>query len=538
MTSSLITDRRSVVGLAIIFSLLALLAVHSLTACASDTENVKEVENLTLVIHPDGTLEIKGAFEGEGPVKPEKGVQVTDGAGFFGLEATPTKVEGGYDWDIKASGEGHLILFNETSWSKLYINLESDSKGASGTAKILFDVQGKKASGKGTVNLDSSANGRTVTISINFDIDIQASMSTEDAAQLKKQLKSLTPDVLNLAMSQQGITFLKFNKIDLSDLSITENGVKGTGAVEMEINYDDYISWYKGMLIMTRANETEINETEIEEKVKTLEAMINASLSGKSTSHISFTLDLEGKSVEFNFDLTAHVPAEVINGIRVLLSEAGEETPFGAGGIGASEAKIIAEEVPIKLSEKLTLAPKPLRLKVVFDVKNSIAKVEARFTGFIKGVDTTSDYKGALQTLKYLASTMKGNETLDHVVVEVAPKDNVAPAIKIVGTPHGSVEAKGNVVVLKDVLPGDLDLLELSTPITVTPPSTTTTTTTITTSTPAKTTTTTTPPATTTTTQPPATTTSPAKGVSKTLVAGIVVAVIVVAVAALAFTRK
>ncbi len=530
MASSLITGRRSVVGVAIIFSLLALLAVHSLIVHASDTENVKQVKNLTLVIHPDGTLEIKGVFKGEGPIKPEEGVQVTDGAGFFGLEATPTKVEGGYDWDVKASGKGRLVLSNETSLSKLYINFESDSKGASGTAKISFDVKGKEASGKGTVNLDSSVSGRTVTVSINFNVDLQVSMSAEDAAQLEKQLKSLTPEVLNLAMSQQGITFLKFNKIDLSDLSVTENGVKGTGTIEMQINYDDYISWYKGTLTMTGAN-----ETEIEEKVKTLEAVIDASLSGKSTSQISFTLDLEGKTVDFNFDLTAHVPAEVINGYRLFLSEVGKEIPFGAGGIGASEAKIIAEEVPIKLSEKLTLAPKPLRLKVVFDVRNGFAKVEASFSGFIKGVDTTSDYKGALQTLKYFASTLKGNETLDHVVVEVAPKDNVAPAIKVVGTPHGSIEAKGNVVVLKDVLPGDLDLLELSTPITVTPLSTTTTTTM---SVPAKTTTTTTPPATTTTTQPPATTTSPAKGVSKTLVAGIVVAVIVVAVAALALTRK
>ncbi len=503
--------------------LVMILSVYSLTLQAD--EEARPNENITVTLYPDGTIGVKGTVSTVIP--GEHGI--TGNAELL-LKGAPKKLENNitlYTGEIDSSGD--LVLKSVPgNISALSAEVSIAQDGGVSHIKIFFNIESVNTTGwVKLVGTSKLLDNGTTTVDLQASFDITHPLDEQTVFYIKKQIKQLQPQLINLALARSGMTFLKITKLDLSNITISTKGARGSAHITMAMSYKDYIDWIKGMMY-AQGNMTEnMNQT-----IKAIQKLYQSSRSPYNKIQLNAKVDLKGTHLTFSLKANGQFTQNLIEAYRDYL----KLLPETLGTTGASPIKIpkVEETGILKSEEKtnLTLSAKPLSIKVEYQASPNKEEVKIIIDNlYLKEANAGIGYEQSLKALKELVKPA-GEDVIEYLRIQVAPYNGEYPTINVGKEAQNYMVNRGENYVVFSNFHSDaitsLSLKNVPKVTTIQPTSTTEThaTASTTTVTAEKTTT-----STTASTSTPQTTTQRAGGASTTkIVGGIIVAIIVVAV--------
>jgi biopolymer transport protein ExbD len=436
-----------------IFIIMLVLMTASITLHMSPiAEEEKEThsENITMTLNPDGTLGISGIIK-----YLRAGNNTAPGKAEIEIFANPIyKVQNISKLEVLFKADGTLRL-KEKPANLTYLKIELDvtQKGGTGRASVNFEIIGNNTSGNGSVEFKTTTENYTQTTAISFNINLKHPIDNETVGYMKKQLQQMRPEIMNLALAQYGLTFMKIEKMDLSHLTIDTNGVRGTGSVVLSFNINDYINWVKGSMYAQGKSDEEINKT-----AETLSKLFTAQLNPENKGDLELKITFENNVLEFHALYNASMTGDLITA----LSEY-----FGMMPSMIRE-ELHKENIPmVNITEEtmptnITLAPKKFDIKMYYSGSENEQNITVIINNLYLRKEGTTGYNGALETLHKLSESGKNVEEISHLKIIAQPYNGKTPTIYVTGNIEGNILSQtDNTIEMENVKLSSLKNIEL-----------------------------------------------------------------------------
>ncbi len=448
--------KRSMVIVTILL-LMATLSIISITNIIAEETSIEEPiktnENITITINPDATIGLSGTLE----------AVFTEHPGAYGeahiiIQATPKYEEAGLkEFSFNLSGEGNLYLEEPpTNLTSLELVLDTTQNGGDSYGTLLFGILSEEIKGKGGVNITSTVQNNTITMTLSANLNLDTEIDEETVMYIQKQLQQITPETMNLAMIQSGMTFLKFTKLDLSGLEVSTNGIHGTAVLEMQMSIDDYITWYKGMLYTQG-----LTQEEIEQETQSIETLFNEMTNPENQAELHLMFKLQGNNLQFELNYNGKLTGTTVNAYMDYFQTL-MKTPTT---IAIGEETIPVEENFYMGSEtNITIAMKPIDIAVDYTSTEQGSTLKVQINSIYlknKGIDL--GYEGALQVLHDLATENATTEDMiEQLTILVTPYEGKTPTLKLEKPINGNIIVEeANKIVLENVMPTELRKISL-----------------------------------------------------------------------------
>lgn len=393
-------------------------------------------EDLTLVLNSDGTLLMKGVIEAV--LQDFNAI----GQGDLYLSAQPANLNAGEGYTLEVGGSGEFTLTKPLNLTRVEVSAQGEGSMTQSSFELTVVIQDLSAAGdvlSGTIDLNVKSEPETpgdptmLVTSAYATLDLQFPIDPDVAAQLSGMLGMLNAGLVNMQLSQMGMTFLTFKELDLTGLTISEQGISGNIRMVLVFNYEDYITWYKAMLF-----EMGVPQDEIEEKGAQLEQVLQQLLSEHAVGRLTAELIVESNRLSYNLELKAEATRTFVDAYikyLELLGQGQQMTP-PAGGMAPApiEVPIQQTQPPLTIAGNITLAPgKPLKVNVTLEGDGNIGTLRINIEeAYLTVRNAPPSYDAAVETLRELARQSQGNDTLEKITITL---DQPQAGVSIVAKP-------------------------------------------------------------------------------------------------------
>ena len=418
--------------------------------------------NFTFTINQNGVIDVQGEFVKEIGKAPGEGKATVNVLG----EPIEIGSKRGFNFTLSANGN---FSINNTSIDLDYLelNIKVSGDNTNSTGEITFNIKVPSnqtiINATGKVEINQMMKNSTGYIFLTGNINIDYPFNPEDISQIRKQLQFIGPDMLNFALVQSGITYMRYTDFDLSGITIDENGVRGTFRMAIEVNMTEYMIWYKGQLYQSGISEEKINK-----QAEKLEQALKALSEEPFHIMLDASVKLKNNELSFRAELNISTSNEYIRAyselMKTALSTISTPPTIPGGQLGQNTMRpieITMEEMTTPLN--YTIAEKPINITCIIYTENNTLWMDIKIYNLSINATNETNYYGALKTLKTFASDMMKNMSINYLKIEITGTQ-APPELNATEIPSEKIlNVKPNSIELRNATIDDINMITLKT---------------------------------------------------------------------------
>ena len=403
--------------------LLLALVVSPLTAMAQQFQ-----EDLELILNDDGTLLIRGVTK-----IPLDNFNAR-GEGDLSVKAQPAQVDGSEGFSLEVKGSGAFELFKKLNLKLVKVTVKGQGSMTTGDFEVRVEL-GEVVLGNSTLDgvvvLKASSEPvegkeKAFRTTVEANVDLRVPIDPEVANQVRGMLGMVNAGLVNMQLAQTGMTFIRFEELDLQGLSITSEGVSGSIRMVIVMDYNEYVTWYKATLYNAGVKQEDIEKLGIR-----LQELMDVLIKEKAEASFDIGLRVEPQKITYNVDIEARATKAWLDAYLEYIDLIGK-----AGMAQTAPASISPVEVPLEVSSQtlpitpnITIAEKPIDVSIKISGDGAKGSIVIEINQiYLAPTSRTPGYEGALMVLNELLKgdpTQKG-EVIDRAVIALdKPLENV-----------------------------------------------------------------------------------------------------------------
>ncbi len=427
MPSQLIYKRnmgaREAARMGILALFLLALVVSPLTAMAQQFQ-----EDLELILNGDGTLLIRGVTK-----IPLDNFNAR-GEGDLSIKAQPAQVDGSEGFSLEVKGSGAFELLKKLNLKLVEVTVKGQGSMTTGDFEVRVEL-GEVVLGNSTLDgvvvLRASSEPvegkeKAFRTTVEANMDLRVPIDPEVANQVRGMLGMVNAGLVNMQLAQTGMTFIRFEELDLQGLSITSEGVSGSIRMVIVMDYNEYVTWYKATLYNAGVKQEDIEKLGIR-----LQELMDVLIKEKAEASFDISLRVEPQKITYNVDIEARATKAWLDAYLEYIDLLGK-----AGMAQTAPASISPVEVPLEVSSQtlpitpnITIAEKPIDVSIKISGDGAKGSIVIEINQiYLAPTSRTPGYEGALMVLNELLKgdpTQKG-EVIDRAVIALdKPLENV-----------------------------------------------------------------------------------------------------------------
>ena len=383
---------------------------------------------MELILNGDGTLLIRGVTK-----IPLDNFNAR-GEGDLSIKAQPAQVDGSEGFVLEVKGSGAFELLKELNLKLVEVTVKGQGSMTSGNFEVnveLREVNLGNSTLDGTVVLKASSEPmegkeNVFRTTVEANVDLRVPIDPEVANQIRGMLGMVNAGLVNMQLAQTGMTFLRFEELDLQGLSVTSEGVSGSIRMVIVMDYNEYVTWYKATLYNAG-----VKQEDIEKLGTRLQELIGTLINEKAEASFDIGLRVEPKKVTYNVDIEARATKAWLDAYLEYIDLLGK-----AGMAQTAPASISPVEVPLEVSSQtlpitpnITIAEKPIDVTIRISGDGAKGSIVVEINQvYLAPTSRTPGYEGALTVLNELLKgdpSQKG-EVIDRAVIALdKPLENV-----------------------------------------------------------------------------------------------------------------